>query len=162
MEENTQIENATEVDESTDGIKQLREEYKKLKAENKQFKANAMNNALSSLGLEADKGIGKAVSKMYDGPVTVDAIKQYASEEFGLGDSEVAAEPQTEEEASVVDNTVAAQQRVQNLQNLGVSNESKDIMDAFQEVLKQSDGDIRSSIKAKLQMMEGVKRQEQK
>jgi hypothetical protein len=35
-------------------------------------------------------------------------------------------------------------------------------MDAFQEVLKQSDGDIRSSIKAKLQMMEGVKRQEQK
>ena len=64
MEENTQMENTTDevVDESTDGIKQLREEYKKLKAENKQFKASAMNNALSSLGLEADKGIGKAVN----------------------------------------------------------------------------------------------------
>lgn len=144
------------------GISELRAEFKKLKAENKELRTSAMTTALSSLGLEADKGIGKAVSKMYEGPVTVDAIKQYASEEFGLGDSEVAAEPQTEEEASVVDNTVAAQQRVQNLQNLGVSNESKDIMDAFQEVLKQSDGDIRSSIKAKLQMMEGVKRQEQK
>ena len=144
------------------GISELRNEFKKLKAENKELRASAMNTALSSLGLEADKGIGKAVSKMYDGPVTVDAIKQYASDEFGLGDSEVAAEPQTAEEASVVDNTVAAQQRVQNLQNLGVSNESKDIMDAFQEVLKQSDGDIRSTIKAKLQMMEGVKRQEQK
>ena len=46
------------IDESTDGIKQLRDEYKKLKAENKAFKANAMNNALSSLGLQADKGIG--------------------------------------------------------------------------------------------------------
>ena len=144
------------------GISELRAEFKKLKAENKELRTSAMTTALSSLGLEADKGIGKAVSKMYEGPVTVDAIKQYASEEFGLGDSEAAAEPQTEEEASVVDNTVAAQQRVQNLQNLGVSNESKDIMDAFQEVLKQSDGDIRSSIKAKLQMMEGVKRQEQK
>ena len=66
MEENTQMENTTDevVDESTDGIKQLREEYKKLKAENKQFKANAMDNALSSLGLEADKGIGKAVTKL--------------------------------------------------------------------------------------------------
>ena len=49
-----------------------------------------MGTALSSLGLEADKGIGKAVSKMYDGPISVDAIKAYASEEFGLGDSEVA------------------------------------------------------------------------
>ena len=144
------------------GISELRAEFKKLKAENKELRTSAMTTALSSLGLEADKGIGKAVSKMYEGPVTVDDIKQYALDEFGLGDSEVAAEPTSEVEASVVDNTVAAQQRVQNLQNLGVSNESKDIMDAFQEVLKQSDGDIRSSIKAKLQMMEGVKRQEQK
>ena len=144
------------------GISELRAEFKKLKAENKELRTSAMTTALSSLGLEADKGIGKAVSKMYEGPVTVDDIKQYALDEFGLGDSEVAAEPTSEPEASVVDNTVAAQQRVQNLQNLGVSNESKDIMDAFQEVLKQSDGDIRSSIKAKLQMMEGVKRQEQK
>jgi len=144
------------------GISELRAEFKKLKAENKELRNSAMNTALSSLGLEADKGIGKAVSKMYEGPVTVDAIKQYASEEFGLGDSEVAAEPQTAEEASVVDNTVSAQQRVQNLQNLGVSNQSEDIMDAFQEVLQKSDGDIRSSIRAKLQMMEGIQRQEQK
>ena len=80
------------------GISELRAEFKKLKAENKELRTSAMTTALSSLGLEADKGIGKAVSKMYDGPVTVDAIKQYASDEFGLGDSEVAAEPQTEEE----------------------------------------------------------------
>jgi len=144
------------------GISELRNEYKKLKAENKELRTSAMNSALSSLGLEADKGIGKAVSKMYEGPVTVNDIKQYALDEFGLGDSEVAAEPTSELEANVVDNTVAAQQRVQNLQNLGVSNQSEDIMDAFQEVLKQSDGDIRSSIRAKLQMMEGIQRQEQK
>ena len=144
------------------GISELRAEFKKLKAENKELRTSAMTTALSSLGLEADKGIGKAVSKMYEGPVTVDDIKQYALDEFGLGDSEVAAEPTSEVEASVVDNTVAAQQRVQNLQNLGVSNQSEDIMDAFQEVLQKSDGDIRSSIRAKLQMMEGIQRQEQK
>ena len=140
------------------GISELRAEFKKLKAENKELRHSAMTSALSSLGLEADKGIGKAVSKMYDGPISVDAIKEYALEEFGLGDSEVAAQPK---EDNVVNNTVSAQQRVQNLQNLGVSNNSQDIMDAFQEVLKASDGNIRSTIKAKLQMMEGIKRQEQ-
>ena len=76
MEENTQQDTTEEVvDESTDGIKQLREEYKKLKAENKQFKANAMTSALSSLGLEPDKGIGKAVTKLNDGDLRVEAIQ---------------------------------------------------------------------------------------
>jgi hypothetical protein len=151
-------EDKTNADEFSGGLAELRAEYKKLKAENKELRSDAMGTALSSLGLEADKGIGKAVSKMYDGPISVDAIKAYASEEFGLGDSEVAAQPSSDD--TVVDNTVAAQQRVQNLQSLGVSEDAKDIFHTFQEVLKEADGNVRKSITAKLQMMEGLKQQD--
>ena len=74
-----------EVEESLDNenIKQLRQEYKKLKAENKQYKAVAMDSALTSIGLSSDKGLGKAVTKLYDGDVTVDAITDFVSKEFG-------------------------------------------------------------------------------
>ena len=117
MEDNTQIENATEVEESTDGIKQLREEYKKLKAENKQFKANAMNAALGSLGLEADKGIGKAVTKLYDGEATVDAIKEFVAQEFG----EVSSSEQPSATPEITNNVVEAQSRVEQLNKIGVN-----------------------------------------
>jgi hypothetical protein len=134
MEENTQIENATEIDESTDGIKQLREEYKKLKAENKQFKANAMNTALSSLGLEADKGIGKAVTKLYDGEVTVDAIKEFVAQEFG----EVSSSEQPSAAPDVTNNVVEAQSRVEQLNKIGVNAEPVDISQEFRKFVTDS------------------------
>jgi hypothetical protein len=138
MEENTQMENTTDevVDESTDGIKQLREEYKKLKAENKQFKANAMDNALSSLGLEADKGIGKAVTKLYDGEVTVDAIKEFVAQEFG----EVSSSEQPSK--------------------IGVNAEPVDISQEFRKFVTDSNAKPRDTINAKLRMLDTLKEQD--
>jgi hypothetical protein len=155
MEENTQIENATEVDESTDGIKQLREEYKKLKAENKQFKANAMNTALSSLGLEADKGIGKAVTKLYDGEVTVDAIKEFVAQEFG----EVSSSEQPSAAPDVTNNVVEAQSRVEQLNKIGVNAEPVDISQEFRKFVTDSNAKPRDTINAKLRMLDTLKEQ---
>ena len=157
MEENTQIENATEsVDNSTDGIKQLREEYKKLKAENKQFKANAMDNALSSLGLEADKGIGKAVTKLYDGEVTVDAIKEFVAQEFG----EVSSSEQPSATPEVANNVVEAQSRVEQLNKIGVNAEPVDISSEFAQFINDSETTTRDSINAKLRMLDTLKKQD--
>jgi len=154
MEENTeQIENTTVEEDSSDGIKQLREEYKKLKAENKEFKANAMNNALSSLGLNADKGLGKAVTKLYDGEVTVDAIKDFVAQEFG----EVSSSEQPSED--VVSNVVEAQSRVEQLNKIGVNAEPQDVSAEFLKFVKSSDTKTRDSINAKLRMMETLKEQ---
>jgi len=154
MEENTeQIENTTVEDNSSDGIKQLREEYKKLKAENKEFKANAMNNALSSLGLTADKGLGKAVTKLYDGEVTVDAIKDFVAQEFG----EVSSSEQPSED--VVSNVVEAQSRVEQLNKIGVNAEPQDVSAEFLKFVRSSDTKPRDSINAKLRMMETLKEQ---
>ena len=155
MEENTQIKNATDVvDDSTDGIKQLREEYKKLKAENKQFKANAMNTALGSLGLSADKGIGKAVTKLYDGEVTVDAIKDFVAQEFG----EVSSSEQPSED--VVSNVVEAQSRVEQLNKIGVNAEPQDVSAEFLKFVRSSETKVGDSINAKLRMMETLKEQD--
>ena len=159
MEENTQIENATElVDDSTDGIKQLREEYKKLKAENKQFKANAMNTALSSLGLSADKGIGKAVTKLYDGEPTVESIKEFVSQEFG----EVSNSEQPSAVQSVTENVVEAQSRVEQLNKIGVNAEPVDVSQEFLGFVSDSENSTRDVINAKLRMLDTLKQQDKK
>ena len=159
MEENTgQVEEAAEVtEEPTDNIKQLREEFKKLKAENKQFKANAMNSALSSLGLSADKGIGKAVVKLYDGDVTVDGIKDFVAQEFGeVSSSEQPSNPVEEVAANVVE----AQSRVEQLNKIGVNNEPTDVRQEFQKFVTDSNNSTRDVINAKLRMIDTLKEQD--
>ena len=154
MEENTgQVEEAAVAEEPTDNIKQLREEFKKLKAENKQFKADAMNSALSSLGLNADKGIGKAVVKLYDGEVTVDGIKDFVAQEFG----EVSNSEQPSD--NVTANVVEAQSRVEQLNKLGVNAEPTDVGAEFLKFVKDSETSTRDSINAKLRMMDTLKEQ---
>ena len=155
MEENTgQVEEAAVAEEPTDNIKQLREEFKKLKAENKQFKANAMNSALSSLGLTADKGIGKAVVKLYDGDVTVDGIKDFVAQEFG----EVSSSEQPSD--NVTANVVEAQSRVEQLNKLGVNAEPTDVGDEFIKFVTDSNTKVGDSINAKLRMLDTLKEQD--
>ena len=137
--------------EEVDNIAQLRAEYKKLKAENKEFKANAMSNALGSLGLEADKGIGKAVTKLYDGDVSVEAIQEYIAKEFG----EVSSSEPTEQDVS--ENVVQAQNRVEQLNQIGVNAEPVDISQEFAAFINNSETSTRDSINAKLRMMETLK-----
>ena len=158
MEENTgQVEEAAEVtEEPTDNIKQLREEFKKLKAENKQFKANAMTSALSSLGLEPDKGIGKAVTKLYDGDLTVEAIQEFVAQEFG----EVSSSEQPSQQPVVNSNVVEAQSRVEQLNKFGVNNEPADVRDEFAKFVQDSNNSTRDVINAKLRMIDTLKEQD--
>ena len=157
MEENTQQDTTEEVvDESTDGIKQLREEYKKLKAENKQFKANAMTSALSSLGLEPDKGIGTAVTTLYDGDLTVEAIQEFVAQEFG----EVSSSEQPSQQPVVNSNVVEAQSRVEQLNKIGVNTEPVDVRQEFQKFVTDSNNSTRDVINAKLRMIDTLKEQD--
>ena len=157
MEENTQQDTTEEVvDESTDGIKQLREEYKKLKAENKQFKADAMNTALGSLGLTADKGIGKAVTKLYDGDVTVEGIKEFVAQEFG----EVSSSEQPSATPEITNNVVEAQSRVEQLNKIGVNAEPVDIGQEFLNFVSDPNTSAKDSMNAKLRMLDTLAEQD--
>jgi len=133
-------------------IAQLRDEYKRLKAENKAYKQNVMNSALQSIGLDADKGIGKAVTKLYDGEMNSDSIAQFVQEEFGEGVANVTNEPV--QEPTVADNVVQAQSRVEQLNKVGVDNKPLDTMAEFKQFVNSSETSTKQSIAAKLAMME--------
>lgn len=147
--ENIEQDNIEQPEEGS--IAQLRDEYKKLKAENKAFKQNLMNSALSSMGLEPDKGIGKAVTKLYDGDVNVESIQEFVKTEFG----EVGAiDANTQPEEPVTENVVQAQSRVEQLNKLGVDPKPQNVMAAFKEYVNSPDTTTRQSIAAKLTMMD--------
>jgi len=133
-------------------IAQLRDEYKRLKAENKAYKQNVMNSALQSIGLEADKGIGKAVTKLYDGEMNSESIAQFVQEEFGEGVANVTNEPV--QEPTIADNVVQAQSRVEQLNKVGVDNKPLDTMAEFKQFVNSSETSTKQSIAAKLAMME--------
>jgi hypothetical protein len=114
-----------------------------------------MDNALSSLGLQADKGIGKAVTKLYDGEVTVDAIKEFVAQEFG----EVSSSEQPSAAPEVTNNVVEAQSRVEQLNRIGVNAEPTDISQEFRKFITDSNARPRDTINAKLRMMETLKEQ---
>jgi len=138
-----------EVEESLDNenIKQLRQEYKKLKAENKQYKAVAMDSALTSIGLSSDKGLGKAVTKLYDGDVTVDAITDFVSKEFGEVN---AINADTTPAAPPNQNVIEAQSRVEQLNKLGVESTPADSFSDLNAFINNPETSVRSSISAKL------------
>ena len=157
MEDTNNLDQAAteEALDSNDNIKQLRDEFKKLKAENKAFKAQAMDSALQSLGLEAEKGIGKAVTKLYDGEMDVTSIKDFVQNEFGDAiNAEPAVAPQQ------ADNVVEAQSRVEQLNAIGVNAEPTDVSDEFIKFVRDSNTKPGDSINAKLRMMETLKQQD--
>jgi hypothetical protein len=160
MEDTNKLDQATEdkieeVLDSNDNIKQLRDEFKKLKAENKAFKAQAMDSALQSLGLEAEKGIGKAVTKLYDGEMDVTSIKDFVQNEFG---DAINAEPTVAPQQA--DNVVEAQSRVEQLNAIGVNAEPTDVSEEFIKFVRDSKTKPGDSINAKLRMMETLKQQD--
>lgn len=148
--ENMEQDNIEQPEEGS--IAQLRDEYKKLKAENKAFKQNLMNSALSSMGLEPDKGIGKAVTKLYDGDINVESIQAFVQEEFGGAISNAPVKKE-----SVTDNVVQAQSRVEQLNKLGVDTKPQDMMSAFKEYVSSPNTTTKQSIAAKLTMLDREK-----
>ena len=112
-----------------------------------------MTSALSQLGLEADKGLGKAVTKLYDGDISVDAIKDFVAQEFG----EVSSSTQQSASSQVTNNVVEAQSRVEQLNKLGVNAEPVDVKSEFSKFINDSNTSTRDSINAKLRMLDSLK-----
>jgi len=63
--------------------KGLRAQLEKTLAENRELKADKLGATFASLGLELDKGLGKAIAKEYDGALSKEAVAEFAKEEYG-------------------------------------------------------------------------------
>ena len=153
------VEEVEETFDNVDNIKQLRDEYKKLKSENKKFKTQAMDSALSSMGLSTDRGLGKAVTKLYDGDVTVEAIQEFVSTEFG---EDVINTDTPKVQEAPTDNVIDAQSRVEQLNKLGIDNQPADDMRQVVDYIRNPETPVKNVIGAKLAMMDKLKEQDKR
>jgi len=143
------------------GVKQMRETIdrkdetiKKLEAELASFKDKEINNVFGKLGLSTDKGFGKALKQVYDGPVDLESISQFAKDEYGFettGQVEEITQPAPE---PVLQDDARA--RVAALDANSVSEVPQNVDEQLANIMKN--GTVKQSMAAKLGLMEQQKK----
>lgn len=76
-------EDATEATEPKDTGGGLRKQLEASLAENKELKTDARARAFNDAGLDTTNGLGKAISQVYEGKATAEAVATFAQEEYG-------------------------------------------------------------------------------
>ena len=144
MSEEYNLEETSEVlDSESSVIKELRQQIKDLKSENANYKPFVQDRVFKEAGVDVNTPFGKAVSKLYSGPLEAGALRDFVAAEFGE-----APVPQNTEQQEVVQ----AQRNVSQVMSRAGSKQPVDAMDAFNEVI--STGSTRDAIKAKMFMIE--------
>jgi hypothetical protein len=142
------------------GVKQMRETIdrkdeaiKKLEAELASFKDKEINNVFGKLGLSTDKGFGKALKQVYDGPVDLESISKFAKDEYGFeATGQVQEITQPEPEPVTQDD---ARARVAALDANSVPDVPQNVDEQLANILKN--GTVKQSMAAKLGLMEQQK-----
>ena len=143
------------------GVKQMREtidrkdeSIKKLEAELASYKEKEMDSVFGQIGLSTDKGFGKALKQVYDGPVDLESVAQFAKDEYGFEPTgEVEVIPQSEPSPVVQDD---ARSRVAALDANSTSDVPLDVNEQLAAVLKGAS--VKDSLRAKLNIMDDVKK----
>ena len=139
------------------GVKQMRETIdrkddtiKKLEAELASYKNKEIDNVFGKLGLSTDKGFGKALKQVYDGPVDTESISQFAKDEYGWEPTGQVQEVTQPEPAPQVQDD--ARSRVAALD----ANSSSDVpLDANAELVAAlKNASVKDSLRAKLNYIE--------
>jgi hypothetical protein len=151
-----------EFDAPENGVKQMRETIdrkddaiKKLEAELASYKDKEIDNVFSNLGLSTDKGFGKALKQVYDGPVDTESISQFAKDEYGwqpTGEVQEVTQPETE---PVVQDD--ARSRVAALDANSSSDVPINVNDELVKALQSAS--VKDSLRAKLTIMDNEKEQ---
>ena len=139
------------------GVKQMRETIdrkddaiKKLEAELASYKDKEIDNVFGSLGLSTDKGFGKALKQVYDGPVDTESIAQFAKDEYGWEPTgQVQEVTQPEPEPVIQDD---ARSRVAALDASSTSDVPLDANEELVQALRNAS--VKDSLRAKLNFME--------
>ena len=139
------------------GVKQMRETIdrkdeaiKKLEAELASYKDKEIDNVFGKLGLSTDKGFGKALKQVYDGPIDTESIAKFAKDEYGYESSgQVEEVTQPEVEPQIQDD---ARSRVA---ALDANSNSEVPLDANEELVAAlKNASVKDSLRAKLNYIE--------
>jgi hypothetical protein len=150
-----------EFDAPENGVKQLREaldrkdeQNKKLEAELASYKEKEIDSVFGQIGLSTDKGFGKALKQVYDGPVNAESITQFAKDEYGFEPTgQVQDVTQPEPEPVVQDD---ARARVAALDANSTSVMPQGLDEQLANVMKN--GTVKDQLRAKLNIMDQDKK----
>tara|TARA_R110002167_G_scaffold57854_2_gene164155 strand:+ start:586 stop:1032 length:447 start_codon:yes stop_codon:yes gene_type:complete len=128
--------------------KEVREQNEFLKGKVAEFEAKERTQIFQLAGLDTTKGVGKAVDMMFEGELTVDNIKTYATEEFGV---------EFGQQDGIQSQVEESQAKLNNIQqNSVVDNYDQDVVAQLNEIATK--GTPNQSITAKLFAMEEAKK----
>jgi hypothetical protein len=143
----TELNNSEQASTSDKNWKEMREQNEFLKGKVAEYEAKERQIVFQQAGLDTEKGVGKAVEMMYEGELSVEGIKQYASEEFGVEFG------QQDGLQQAVQSTEQSQERLNYIQkNSVVDNFNTDVTAQIRDIEKN--GTVRNSIAAKLSVLE--------
>ena len=132
--------------------KETREKLAFLEDKVAEYEAKERQDVFKAAGLDPSKGVGKAVDMMFEGDLTVDNLKQYATDEFGVEFGQQDRIQDNVKQSQVEQ----SQNRLENIQQNSVAElYDEDVVGQIREV--ESKGTIRQSITAKLNAMEADK-----
>lgn len=128
--------------------KEIREQNELLKGKVAEYEAKERTQVFQLAGLDTTKGVGKAVDMMFEGELTVDNIKTYATEEFGV---------EFGQQDGIQSQVEESQAKLENIQqNSVVDNYDQDVVAQLNEIATK--GTPKQSIAAKLFAMEEAKK----
>ena len=131
--------------------KEMREKLELYEGKIAEFEAKERKTVFNEAGLDTSKGVGKAVEMMFEGELTVENIKQYATEEFGV---EFGQQDRLQETVQAAEES---QERLNNIQkNSVVDIYNQDVVSQIRDIEKS--GNTRQSIAAKLSVIEEAKK----
>lgn len=128
--------------------KEMREKLSIYEAKIAEYEGKERQEVFNKAGLDTTKGIGKAVEMMYEGELSVEQIREYASQEFGV---------EFGNQDRLQDNVEKSQERLNNIQrNSVVDTYNTDVFSQVRDIEKN--GTTRQSIAAKLSVLEEAKK----
>ncbi len=143
----TELNNSEQASTGDKNWKEMREQNEFLKGKVAEYEAKERQIVFQQAGLDTEKGVGKAVEMMYEGDLSVEGIKQYASEEFGVEFG------QQDGLQQAVQSTEQSQERLNYIQkNSVVDNFNTDVTAQIRDIEKN--GTVKNSIAAKLSVLE--------
>ncbi len=141
-----EVENTVEeTQEDNTAIKQMRDRIKELEGVEKEYKSVKMDTVIQDAGFDPASGQGKALKDLYKGELEVDAVKQFAEENYGWS-SETPTEV-TQEQAQK-SRVVTSQESLDTVIEASVPVEPVGIDDQIAQAQQDGDWQTSSNLKA--------------
>ena len=146
-----ELKNSEEANNSEKNWAEIRKKNEALEEKLAKYEARERVEVFQKAGLDTDKGIGKAVEKLYSGEMDVQSIQQFATEEFGV---EFGQQDGIQSEVTEVEQSQAKLENIQKSSVVDVYGD--DIVSQIKEV--EAKGTTKQSIAAKLFAIEEAKK----